>query len=177
MQKQRGKSSHLAGLVLICVILVPVTTNAGEHHLLSLQGGWWSVEAEYATPIGLFADFGIPWLILALAYSDSSDWVIPLEAKLGYQLEVAEGVKLRAGARAVFGFCEGCGEAPWGTTVLFELGIRYEDSSGFLMGLELPVYGLHVIHDSLHDTTDIMHLTRGVSFMYTQIYFGYAWKL
>ncbi|MBW1811700.1 MAG: hypothetical protein JRJ87_26160 [Deltaproteobacteria bacterium] len=152
-------------------------SNADYQHSLGVQGGWFNVEADYVTPFGLFADLGIPWFILALAYDDSSDWFIPIETKLGYQFEISEGVKLRAGARAVFGFCEGCGEGPWGTTVLFELGIRYEDSSGFLMGLELPVYGLHVIHDSLHDTTDIMHLTKGISFIYTQMYFGYAWKL
>jgi hypothetical protein len=112
---------------------------------LAIQGGWWSVEAEWRTRIGIFGAIGVPWVAIPL--TSHAKWLIPYAARLGYQHDVSRTFKLRGAVHVAGTYgrenpCGGCGEIVSRVFVFAEVGGRYEATSGFVAGVDLPIFGL-----------------------------------
>jgi len=176
-------------LVIAAVLIIPsflCTTDvrADTAHSVSVQGGWWNVEAEYCVDFGLFVDLGVPWFTMVIEGTTGGiDWSMGVEGKIGYQYSITDAWKLRAGFRSAFSFARGCpcingvDETHTKSFGLLEVGLRYEHSSGLVIGVDLPVY----VFDDLHELLDgkssgVEHFPPGPSFLFSQIYCGYAWK-
>jgi hypothetical protein len=56
---------------------------------ISLQGGWWSLEAEGRARFGLYGAVGIPWVAVPLAMLNGATWAAPLGARVGYQYSLS----------------------------------------------------------------------------------------
>lgn len=118
-----------------------------ERRAVAVQAGWWSIEGEVRSSIGLFADVGVPWVGFVLgATTSGTEWVVPLEAKVGFEHPVARQVGLRAGVRGALNLSSedpcgtGCTQTERRAYLLAEIGVRWEHPSGFVVGLDVPLY-------------------------------------
>lgn len=140
---------------------------------LSLQGGWWTVEAEGRTRVGIYAAVGVPWPLVALSVMNGATWVVPLSARVGYDLALSPRWSLRASGLAATtvanetGKC-GCnhGQAEWRTFLFAGLGVRYQSPSGLVLGAELPLVGASALHQVFPPP---------MSLAFSQLYIGRSW--
>jgi hypothetical protein len=143
---------------------------------ISLQGGWWSLEAELRARFGLYGAVGIPWVAVPLAMLNGATWAAPLGARVGYQYSLSARWSLRASAHAAFMLanengakcgCESDGELTRRTFFFAEAGIRYDSPSGFVAGADLPIYGLRLSNHPFPPPE---------SLAFAQAYIGYSWS-
>jgi hypothetical protein len=148
----------------------------GRGSAISLQGGWWSLEAEWRARSGLYAAVGVPWVALPIAMLNGATWVAPLGARVGYQYSLSARWSLRGSAHAAFVLddedsnakcgCASDGALTQRTFVFAEAGIRYQAPSGFVAGADLPVYGLRLSNHPFPPPE---------SLAFAQAYIGYSW--
>jgi hypothetical protein len=172
---------RVAALSAALAAIAPPSQVWAASPALSVQGGWWNLEADLQTRSGLFVDAGVPLAGVFLAKTTSgTSWFVPLELKLGYQLPLTRSLHLRLGARAAMMWS---GEDPCGTgcdRTMFrsfdnlEVGLRYESLSGFVAGVELPVLTVRAYKES---TWSAEVWPPGPSFAFSQLYLGYRWAL
>jgi hypothetical protein len=146
---------------------------------VSLQGGWWSVEGEWKTPSGIYGAVGVPWMGFLL--SSGGGWTVPFSARVGYQYEASATWKVRGAARVGGTYGEnrscGCGHRETQTFGFVEFGIRYEAPSGFVAGLDLPLFAFDQAHDLVRGRTEgIEVFPPPLSLAFSQVYLGYSWE-
>jgi hypothetical protein len=173
-------------LVLVCAAfamasgICPLARAAdGAASAVSVQGGWWSVEGEWKAPNGIYGAVGLPWMGFFLPSGDG--WTIPFSARVGYQYEASAVWKLRGSARVGGTYGEntscGCQQLETRTFGFVEFGIRYEAPSGFIAGLDLPLFAFDQAHDLVRGRTEgIETFPPPVSLAFSQVYVGYSWK-
>jgi hypothetical protein len=147
---------------------------------VSVQGGWWSVEGEWKAPNGIHGAIGLPWMGFLL--ESGSRWTVPFSARAGYQYEASAVWKLRGSVRVAGTYGEnsscGCGRRETRTFGFLEFGIRYEAPSGFVAGLDLPLFAFDQAHDLARGRTEgIEVFPPPLSLAFSQVYVGYSWKL
>lgn len=175
------RTLRVAALFAALAAIAPTSHARAASPALSVQGGWWNLEADWQTRSGLFLDAGVPLAGVFLAETTSgTSWFVPLELKLGYQLPLAERLHLRLGARTAMMWS---GEDPCGTGCArtafrsfdnLEVGLRYESLGGFVAGVELPVLTVRMSKES---TWSQKVFAPGPSFAFSQLYLGYRWAL
>jgi hypothetical protein len=177
--KRGAERLLLSALVAALLLAAPVPARAEGEHALGIQAGWWSVEAEYRAPFGLFIDVGVPWFALVLdGTMDGTDWFAAVGAKLGYQLSLSESWSLRFGVRDAESIWHGCpcvddnAVTNVKTLVSFEAGARFEAPCGFVVGVDLSLYALMI-----GDSGNIDHYWPGYSVLFSQAYVGFRWLL
>jgi hypothetical protein len=139
---------------------------------LAVQGGWWSVEAEWRGRAGAFAALGVPWMGAALA-AGSAKWLIPYSGRVGYQHETWARWKLRGSAHVAGTYgrespCGDCGEIVSRVFAFAEVGVRYEGPSGFVAGIDLPVFALGKSGRDVYPPP--------LSLVFSQAYAGFSWR-
>ena len=137
---------------------------------LAIQGGWWSVEAEWKAKIGVFGAVGVPWVAIAL--TSHANWLIPYAARIGYQRDVSRVFRLRgtvhvAGTYGRENPCGDCGEIVSRSFGFVEIGGRYEGPSGFVAGVDLPIFALGKSGRNIYPP---------LSFAFSQVYVGFSWR-
>lgn len=140
---------------------------------LSLQGGWWTVEAEWRTRVGLYAAVGVPWPLVPLSVMNGATWVAPLSARVGYDFAISPRWSLRASGLAASsvanetGKC-GCnhGQVEWRTFLFAGLGVRYQSPGGLVVGAEIPLVGGSALHQVFPPP---------MSLAFSQLYLGHTW--
>lgn len=105
---------------------------------------------------------------------------MPFGARIGYELEASPVWKLR-GALHVAGRNDrascGCSPRQTHTFGFVELGARYESPSGFVAGLDLPLFAFDQAHDVVRGRTAGVELfPPPISFAFAQLYLGHAWR-
>lgn len=121
---------------------------------LALQLGWWNLELDVRTRAGIFVDVGVPWAGFVLGASTTgTDWVVPVGAKLGYEYRASAHLGLRAGLRGAYMVssedpCGICSHLEHRLYALAEVGVRYELSSGLILGLDVPLFAAADLVDS-----------------------------
>jgi hypothetical protein len=138
---------------------------------LTIQCGWWSVEAEWKAKSGVFAAVGVPWVAVAL--TPSAKWLIPYGARIGYQRGVSRVFRVRGAAHVAGTYgrenpCGDCGEIVSRTFGFVEIGGRYEAPSGFVAGVDVPIFALG------KNVRDIY--PPPLSFAFSQVYVGFSWR-
>lgn len=174
------RTSGLCVVVLLAatmLCLAPSRAEAADPGF-SVQGGWWSLEADLQTRSGLFIDAGVPLAGIFLAETTGgTSWFVPLEFKLGYQHALSERFRLRLGARSAFMASgedpcgTGCHETAFRSFNNLEVGFRYETPTGFVAGVELPVFTLQFKERSVEPWWP------GPSLAFSELYVGYRWSL
>jgi len=157
--------------------LAPAAEQAAS--AVSLQGGWWSVEGEWKAPNGIYGAVGLPWMGVLL--SSGGGWTVPFSARVGYQYDASAVWKLRGSARVAGTYGEnsscGCGHRETLTFGFLEFGIRYEALSGFVAGLDLPLFAFDQAHDLARGRTEgIEVFPPPLSLAFSQVYVGYSWN-
>lgn len=185
-----ARAARLASLLIISAITataVPAAQSAeaeetvAEHDApsasrpaaLSLQGGWWTLEAEWRTRVGLYAAVGVPWPLVPLSVMNGATWVAPLSARVGYDLALSPRWSLRASGLAATsaanetGKC-GCthGQVEWRTFLFAGVGVRYQSPGGLVLGAELPLIGGSALHQVFPPP---------MSLAFSQLYVGHSW--
>ena len=158
--------------------------SSDRDHSISLQAGWWNVEAEYCADFGLFVNVGVPWFAMVIdGTASGTDWAMGVEGKIGYQFSLTESWKLRAGFRTAFSFWHGCpcmdgtDETHTKSFGFLEAGVRYEHPSGLVVGIDGPLYAFDDLHELLGGNSSVVeHFPPGVSFAFSQVYCGYSWR-
>jgi hypothetical protein len=149
--------------------------DVGRGSAISLQGGWWSLEAEWRSRIGVYVAAGIPWVALPLAFLSKATWAAPVGARVGYQYRLSERWSLRGSAHAAFMIddeniakcgCESDGGTTQRTFLFAEVGVHYQAPSGFVAGADLPVYGVRLANHPFPPPE---------SLAFSQVYIGYSW--
>ena len=178
MRKRRGTPAVVAAMAgALLAAALPAAASSGVASMdapqsaLALQGGWWSMEAEWRTKIGVFGAIGVPWVAIPLV--SHAKWFIPYGARIGYQHDVSRAFKLRGAFHAAGTYgrenpCGDCGEIVSRFFAFAEIGGRYEAPSGFVAGLEVPIFGLG------HGGGDLY--PPPVSFAFSQVYVGWSWR-
>jgi hypothetical protein len=110
----------------------------------------------------------------------SSELAIPFGARVGGQLELNPQWKLR-GAFHVAGLNRRtdclCAERETQSFGFVEVGARYEHPSGFVAGLDVPMFAFDQVHDLVRGRTEGIELFPfPKSLAFSQIYGGYAWR-
>jgi hypothetical protein len=148
---------------------------SADASVFSLQGGWWSIEAEWRSRHGVFAAAGTPWGIVPLSLMNGATWIVPLGARVGYQHNLSARWSLRGSAHAALVIDNetskcGCAsdETMMRTFAFAELGARYQSPGGFLAGLDVPLFGLRFPRKVFAPPA---------SLAFGQIYVGYSWGL
>ena len=95
------KAQTTSVVIAIALLLAAASARGGAsdekpQSALAIQGGWWSVEAEWKTKIGVFAAVGVPWAAIPL--TSHAIWLIPYGARIGYQRDISRLFKLRGAA-------------------------------------------------------------------------------
>jgi hypothetical protein len=173
MRNRRRTSAVVAALAAHLAAAAPSAAAITEppQSALTLQGGWWSVEAEWRTRTGMFGAIGVPWVAIPL--TSHARWLIPYAARIGYQHDVSRTFKLR-GAIHVAGTygrenpCGDCGEIVSRIFAFAEVGGRYEAPSGFVAGVDLPIFGLGSSGGDLYPPP--------ISLAFSQAYVGWSWR-
>ena len=154
-----------------------VATNSGARaSAFAVQGGWWSVEAEWRSRSGIYVAAGVPWGIVPVSLMSGATWIVPLGARVGYQHALSERWSLRGSLHAAVVFDDetsrcGCGSDEKMLTRSFafaELGARYESPGGFVAGVDLPLFAVHLAHELFPPP---------VSLAFGQAYVGFSWGL
>jgi hypothetical protein len=152
------------------------SARAGEDEpaaAVAVQAGWWSLDGEWRGRSGVFAGAGVPWV--AAAITTNAQWMVPYAARAGYQHDLSPRWKLRGAAHLAGTYgrenpCGDCGHIVTRTFAFLELGLRYEARSGFVAGLDLPLFGV-----GKTGRADIY--PPPLSFAFAQGYLGYSWRL
>jgi hypothetical protein len=146
---------------------------AGRGSAFAVQGGWWSVEAEWRARVGVYAAAGVPWVMVPLAVMGDATWVVPVAGRIGYDFALSPRWSLRASGHAAMMIANekskcGCAdEDPSRRTFVFaEIGIRYQSPSGFVAGADLPLVGLRTPHHGFPPP---------LSLAFSQVYIGHSW--
>jgi hypothetical protein len=169
--------------VLLLAAVPAPAQDSGASHALAVHAGWWSVEAEYRAPFGLFVDVGIPWFASVLDSTTSGmEWDGAVGGMLGYDYPLSESWSIRGGLRVAFSFSHGCScldcpeEHNTKSYGFLEAGFLYRHSSGFIAGLTLPLYACDDLHELLQGQAEgVESFIFPVSLAFTQAYAGYAW--
>jgi hypothetical protein len=145
---------------------------------VSLQAGWWSVEGELRSSTGVFAAVGLPWMGMLLT---PGGWTVPFSGRVGYQYDASASWKLRGSARVAGTYAEqtscGCGQWETQTFGFLEVGVRYQAASGFIAGLDLPLFAFDQAHDLARGRTEGIELfPPPLSLAFSQVYVGYSWS-
>ena len=156
-----------------------VRAEEDSKHYLGLQGGWHSVELDYESPVGVFADVGVPYVFWF--YEDSG--FVPLHFRGGYAFRNKSNLQIRLGLRldAIFVFADHLysmsgedGTAPPFFWILMpEIEFRYDFDCRLSLGLVLPVLVFGGAH--LDNGSDSLFWYLG--WPATQVYIGYRWAL
>jgi len=171
----RGKAFSF---IVIMLLSVPAGAQAEDRgQVVSVHAGWWSLEAEYRAPFGLFANVGLPWFTIVLdELTTGWDWDGAIGGAVGYEVPLSESWSLRGDFRVAFSFSHGCScmdceeERQARSRGFLEAGFIYRHPSGFVSGISLP---LHTF-DDLHEGEGMEHLFFPMSLGFTQVYLGYA---
>jgi hypothetical protein len=151
---------------------------------LAAQMGWWNAEIELLAGDHFFAAVGGPWAATLLGLSEDR-LILPFGARVGYQLDLSRSWKLRAGTHLVglYGAgaqCLDCASREYGTESwqLFELGVRHDSHEGLVYGVDVPFFAINDVLGLNNDTgfRDTFYAPP-ISFVFVQIYAGYAWAL
>ncbi|HEX2656855.1 MAG TPA: hypothetical protein VHU40_01230 [Polyangia bacterium] len=142
---------------------------------VAVQGGWWSVEAEWRSRAGVYVAAGVPWGIVPVSLMSGATWIVPLGARVGYQHPLSQRWSLRGSLHGAVVFDDetskcGC-ESPAMLTRSFgfaELGARYQSPGGFVAGVDLPLFGIHFPRKPFPPP---------VSLAFGQAYVGFSWGL
>jgi hypothetical protein len=135
----------------------------------TLQGGWWSLEAEARSRWGVYLSLGVPWVAAPLSLLSGATWVVPVGGRLGYDLSLGPRWSVRASVHAAVSVSNevSCGCESNVETRVFgfaELGARYELPSGLVLGADLPVVGIRFPHHGFPPPE---------SLAFSQVYVGY----
>lgn len=145
--------------------------------------GWWNAELEFLFEPGIYVSAGGPWVGALLGLADERVY-IPFGARVGYQFDASGDWKLRAathlvGLSEVYEKCsDDCPPHSTESWQLFEIGARHESPSGFVYGVDVPLF---VINDvlgldrSTSPEDDVF--APPLSLIFTQIYVGYSWAI
>jgi hypothetical protein len=174
--------AQLALVVGLCVASVNSPLARGQEApaaAVSLTGGWWSVEGEWKSSSGIYGAVGVPWMGLLL--ERGAKWTVPFGARVGYQFEACPSWKLRGAARVAGTFGEnsacGCQQTETRTFGFLEFGLRYEAPSGFVAGLDLPLFAFDQAHDLARGRTEGVEVfPPPLSLAFSQAYVGYSWN-
>jgi len=149
-----------------------------KHHF-GLQGGWYSIEMDYESPVGVFASFGSP-LILMLK---SGPAVLPLHIRGGYGFQAADNLHIRLGLRLITitsfdgplfsASSTDKDEAVFWWMLMPELEFRYSISRTVCIGFAIPITALGYRYKSTE--TDGIFLPYAP--LLTQVYLAYQWEL
>ncbi len=180
--KRNERGPGMVRNLFILVILVLAAPSQGQaeeesSHFLGLQGGWHSVELDYESPTGVFADFGVPYAVWIMERA-----VLPLHLRSGYGFHFDNsGWQIRLGLRLdLLTSLDGnlelvSGEDGTGKSLFWlmlpEVEFRYDFNCGISLGLVLPI----VIFGGTNDGTDSLFCVPGLPAL--QLYFGYRWAL
>jgi hypothetical protein len=173
--------TSLLALVLIVApgestVAVSETADANAP-AVSVQAGWWSLEAELKSSTGVFAAVGLPWMGMLLP---SGGWTVPFSGRVGYQYDASVTWKLRGSARVAGTYAETsclCGGWETQTFGFLEVGVRYQAASGFIAGLDLPLFAFDQAHDLVRGRTEGIELfPPPLSLAFSQVYVGYSWS-
>lgn len=145
-----------------------------KHHL-GLQAGWYSFEMDYESPAGVFADFGIPYMIWA-AYGRE---VIPLHIRGGFGFHGGKNWQVRLGLRLNMVTSMDGPLVDWSSDytdgaafwwmLMPELEFRYDFDTGLCLGLVLPITAFGYSHH----TEETRKVFWPFAPILSQIYFGY----
>ncbi|MBN2498163.1 MAG: hypothetical protein JXR96_26470 [Deltaproteobacteria bacterium] len=161
--------------LLAMLAAAPAAAGESAGHHLGVQAGWYSGEIEYESPIGLFADLGVPYLFWTLEES-----ALPLHLRAGYGLGIGGSWKLRFGLRMILlsaldGNLEVAStDGPDCALVWFlmpELELRYDFELGICIGLVVPIIFV------AGDTCPGKDVLVAFGFPLSQVYIGYRWDL
>jgi hypothetical protein len=153
-----------------------VASNPGARaSAFSVQGGWWSAEAEWRSRPGIYVAAGVPWGIVPVSLLNGATWIVPLGARLGYQHAVSPRWSLRGSLHGAVVFDDetskcGCSDEKMLTRsfAFAELGARYESPRGFVAGVDLPLFAVHFPRELFPPP---------VSLAFGQAYVGFSWGL
>jgi hypothetical protein len=162
--------------VASCALALPGIAKGGDGAAgpaVGIQGGWWSVEAEWRSESGVLLAAGVPWLGAVLTMG-SAKWVVPYGFRAGYQHEFSRSFKFRGAAHVAGTYgreapCGGCGEIVKRTFGFLEIGGRYEARSGFVAGVDVPIAALGKNGRDLYPPP--------LSLAFSQAYVGFCWGL
>jgi len=163
-------------LLLPLLLLISPTISAEEEskHFLGVQGGWHSVELDYESPAGVFADFGVPYVVWIMQQE-----LLPLHLRGGYGFHFDSGWQIRLGLRLdMISSLDGNLEfskanTPFLWALMPEVEFRRDFDCGISLGLVLPII---IFGGTLPaDGTDSLFCVFGLPAI--QLYFGYRWAL
>jgi hypothetical protein len=170
------------GMAMMLVLWSMESSAQVWRHDLSLQGGWWNVEADYVAPFGGFVSAGVPWAAwLTDSLTGGTAWNAALEAKVGYQGKVLRDLHLRGGFRMALAVWQGtqcldsCPETETRFFGFAEVGLRYQHPGGFVVGVDIPVWGIKHSDDS-DSRAAVRSMPTWVAVLFSQVYVGYRWR-
>jgi hypothetical protein len=160
-----------------------VEARGGAANSFALQGGWWNWELELKSRLGLYVALGAPVPVAVFNNAaTSANWTVPFGLRIGYQHEMWPRLKLR-GAMHVAGTYSsenpcGCRDQRETRSFFFaEVGLRYEGPSGFVAGIDVPLVAFDDAHELVQGHSEGVELfPPPVSFVFSQVYAGYAWR-
>lgn len=171
----------VVALLLLGMVSPAWANDQNRYSAISFQGGWWNAEAEWKSHVGVYATVGVPWVGWLLR-PGSTKWMIPYGARIGYQYDAFPYWKLRGAAHVAGTYgrenpCGGCGEIVTRSFMLIELGLRYEYPTGFVVGLDAPLFAFDDVHELVRGSASGVEVfPMPLSLLFTQVYVGYSWR-
>jgi hypothetical protein len=160
-----------------------VDSHGGAVSSLAVQGGWWNFEVELKTRQGLYVALGAPIPVAAFNdWATHANWTVPFGVRIGYQHETWPRLKLRgalhvAGTYSSESICDCSDERQTRSFLLLEAGLRYEGPSGFVAGIDVPLVAFDDAHELVRGrTSGVETFPPPLSFAFSQLYVGYAWR-
>jgi hypothetical protein len=158
-------------------------TRGGATNSFALQGGWWNWEVELKSRLGLYAALGAPVPVAVFNNAaTNANWTVPFGLRIGYQHDMWPRLKLRgavhvAGTYSSEDICGSCDQRQTRSLVFVEAGVRYEGPSGFVAGIDVPLIAFDDAHELVRGHTEGVEVfPPPLSFAFTQLYLGYAWR-
>ena len=182
-EKKTGYFSILSS-VLFMLMFFPLTFAESDKRYseISVQGGWWNADVEWKSPIGIYSSVGVPWGAWLITFG-SIKWLVPFSMRLGYQYEYLHNWYFLsslhfAGTYGRENIMLDSNEIVTRSYQFIEIGTRYENPSGMILGLDVPLFGFDDAHELFQGKTEGIEIfPPPISFAFTQIYIGYSWQL